>query len=1066
MGLRILLSFFLFIKLGVLSLTINTSPKPNPFTVDLEKIAEKSKYKKILPKDVIKLPAPNKVSSRKPELTEHDLRLAMICSKKATSDIELCRSNHIANLDNVSISSASTFNYEFEAPKGTAKKSTESRSSSASKERDEENIDELLEDAIRNMDNERRFTLDEIERRRKLPPKLPSQMNKDDYVMEQNRDLGDASFLTGIRLIDDIISPKKKKSSVKVEEKQDQAQMSKITPIPKSDPISLPKPSEDGKEKIPQISTTQKIPPTPAIQKIPSKPVIQEISSTPATRRIPPTPTTQGIPQIPAAQGISQTPTQRNFKKTPEKQDQGKTTDKGKEKTRFNIKNVFNTKIFKTCFEKKKEPDSKQKHKKNIVISRPILQSLTEQDKEKQIKGAEAADKIEMIPATTKKTPHSVKGENDDEEQKIRRDSIRKSTSKQPEIIDGEGEIKSTPIPAKRTKPGLKPVAISQQDSEQESGKVTPRPQSSQGETGSGEKMSNSERKSLSSVSGIIKSEEHTERYPSTGSDQLFFDLDNDMSQSASFDFKETDELPKFEHKKVDLQEFKHLSSGTDFDSNSEFSLSNPSVSFQNTLEGINTGLSKLHQDRRVYEKFVPERGFDRILQKKLINTYDSGDEIVENSVFDRLKNKVKRRHNEAKRKKERSRGIPSRVITKKDVDELGDLKQTEFQVGEQREILPRLSDNERKPSESTALSEVTEFSPKDLEIKTDSTEPVNEEVENDRDNVRKIIEKYRDLEIKKSDVESDLESLNSFGMENELVQIQNPLEVLTYKDELKQLKYARDDYFRNKFLRGLAEEAKKEESDKLSSQIAEKEALLQELEKISNELDKKRTQINALEERPIDEGVTSEDQNSGDDSLKTFEPEKENRRDASTEMNGKEKEESIYPEGSLKLDEDAVILGAERKETNKGIVVLDPENANYEIYFDNKADKDEEGLIPSMEYYNEEEGLMPIQQSDKLSDNEGLAPVGGFTKLQELQAFEENDRSLLPPPEESNIPFEEIYLTKHPELLNTDTVSNLNREKAIKKAFEHKPAKGGVLRKREFENFDLSNDAIERLKR
>ncbi|CUV08084.1 unnamed protein product [Cryptosporidium hominis] len=1040
MSLRILLSFLLFIKLGVFSLTINTSPKPNPFTVDLDKIVEKGKHNKRSPQNAVILPTPSKFSNKNPELTEHDLRQALVCSKKTTDGLEICRLKRISNLDNASISSASTFNYEFEIPEGTAKESLKFKNNKELNKGNDENISEMLEEAINNMDNQRRSTLDELERIKK-PHKVPREMNDDDREKVRNKNSNEVSFLTGIKLIDEIISPQKKASFSKDEEEESQEQTPKIPPIPKSDSKNLPKPSKDTNEEVSQ-TTDERIPSTPTAKMVPPKPAVRRIF------------------QAPGAQGIIQpTTSRRNVKKSlEEKQDnKKKTVEKEKKNKKFKIKNVFGPNIFKLF--KKKE----QKPARKIIISRPIMRTLTEETDDEKIKGAGATDRTKTISNTGGKVLNPLKGEESDEEKKTRRDPFKRSKSQLSNIMETEEENQMVTNINKKKSPSLKSLDSTQkQDSEQESDRVTPRPRSSQGEARRRGNASESERRSLSSASRSVSRISIPESIPSVGSDNVFFDSD-DPSNSLIIDLKD-DMLPEIEHKKKYSQEFRD-SADIDSFSDSEFSNSYPSVSFQDNLEGVSTGLAK-QQNKRVYEKFVPGRGFDKILQKKLINTYDSGDEFVENSVFSRMKNKVKRRHNEDKRKKERSKGIPSRVITKEDTKKFGGSIQRESQVVNPFEISPGISDIVGENSGSMILSEGAGSSSKNSGIKAESIEPVNDEEEVDRDSIRKIIDKYRDLEIKKSDIESGSESSNGFDMGNQLVPIQNPLEVITYNDELKELKYARDDFFRNKFLQGLAEEAKKEESDKLSSQIAEKEALLQELEKISLELDKKRNQLNE-EEEPTNEGSRSEDQEIGtDEPENSVEPEKTDKKNASTEMDTMKYEEPIYPEGSLKLDEDAVILGAERKESNKGIVVLDPENANYEIYFDNKTGQEEDGLVPSMEYYNEEEGLMPIQQSDKLADSEGLAPVGGFAKIQELQAFEENDRSLLPPPEESNIPFEEIYLTKHPELLNTDTVGNVSREKAIKKAFGREQTKGGVLRKREFENFDLSNDAIERLKR
>ncbi|POM83530.1 hypothetical protein CmeUKMEL1_07855 [Cryptosporidium meleagridis] len=1041
MSLRILLSFLLFIKLGVFSLTINTSPKPNPFTVDLEKIVEKGKNNKKLSKNTIILPAPSITSNKNPELTEQDLKQALICSKKTTDRLDICKSKRISNLDNVSISSASTFNYEFEIPEGMAKESVKINSNKEIDEGTNENASGMLEEAMNDMDIRRRSTLTELERINESR-KFSREVNDDDGEKARNKNPNKVPFLTGVKFINEVNIPQKKTSFSKDEEEESQEQTPKHSPIPKSDSKNLPKPSKDTNEEVSQTST----------ERIPLKPIAKIIPPKPDVRRVSP---------VPGAQGVTQPKTsRRNVKKSlEEKQDnKKKVVEKEKKEKKFKIKNVFGPSILKLF--KKKE----QKPARKLIISRPELQTFKEETDDEQIKRPGTTDRTKIISNTGGKVLNSFKYVESDEEKETRQDPFKRSESQLSNIKETEEENKMVTNINKRKSSSLKSLNNAQQRySEQESDIVNSRPRSSQGEAGRRENDSESERRSLSSASRSVSTISIPESIPSLGSDNVFYDSDYPVN-SLIIDLKD-DMLPKSKHKKTDSQEFRGSADIIDSFSDSEFSNSYPSVSFQDNLEGVSTGLTK-QQNKQVYEKFVPGRGFDKILQKKLINTYDSDDELVENSIFSRMKNKVKKRQNEGKRRKERSKGIPSRVITKSDTEKYGGSIQRESQVVNPFEPSPGMSDIAGENSESMVLSEVAGFSSKNSETKAESTELVNDEEEVDRDSIRKIIDRYRDLEMRKSDSETDSESLNDFDMGNQLVQIQNPLEVITYNDELKELKYARDDFFRNKFLQGLAEEVKKEETDKLSSQIAEKEALLKELEKISLELDKKRNELN-MDEKPINEGSRSEDQEIGtDEPENSVEPEETHKKNASTEMDTMENEEPIYIEGSLKLDEDAVILGAERKEANKGIVVLDPENANYEIYFDNKAGKEEEGLVPSMEYYNEEEGLMPIQQLDKLAESEGLAPVGGFAKIQELQAFEENDRSLLPPPEESNIPFEEIYLTKHPELLNTDTLSNVTREKAIKKAFGDKKTKGGILRKREFENFDLSSDAIERLKR
>lgn len=495
-------------------------------------------------------------------------------------------------------------------------------------------------------------------------------------------------------------------------------------------------------------------------------------------------------------------------------------------------------------------------------------------------------------------------------------------------------------------------------------------------------------------------------------------------------------------------------------------------VKYYDPLQGMSLGVGdKSGIKKRVYEEFV-KKGQDLVLQKKLINTYDSDDELVERSAFDRLRNRIKRQRREAKRQKERSRGVPSRVITEKDIERFSGKRESDLSAESPGESPQELSPEGRGVVLSSGPEMQTDPAGRDSVRKVEERLAAREAMRErgGGSDIRNDIEKYRSLEMQRSE-ERQGETEGSEGSlaeyRDRYENVQNPLEVVTYGDELKQLKDARDDYFRTKVLRDLAQEA--QEGDRLSSQIEQKEALLRELEAISDELDRKR-------DRLVSEAGASGNQDAGG-GLETREaavggdvpPEEAS---AGGDIPGEASRSADYPEGSLGLDEDAVVMGAERREDNQGIVVLDPESADYQVYFDHSAGQEgEEGLAPVRERYSEEEGLAPVRRSDGQAESEGLAPVGGHSGLEELRAFEDAERSLLPPPEESGVPFEEAYLTRHPELLNTDAVGRgVRKEEAIKRAFgsgdRPGPEAGGTLRRREFESFDLSNEAIERLKR
>lgn len=1081
MGLRILLSFFLLIKLVVLSLSVNVSPKFNPFTVDLESIIGESRFKTAPSKKITKLPAPDITSTEKPEISENELKQSLLHSKGMAEQLEKYKSSRNKDLDSISISSASTFDYEFEKP-GSEKKDASEITRSDPKDK---KINEFLEDAMKDLNSEQKLTLIEIEKNRPYsePPDPPTQ-SEDENMEAETHKPEKIPFLTGIHLIDDVIYSSEHENVLESESEQRKKN-------PNISPITSSHSGHSGK------FTGKKV----------------------QNHQITAQKTTIGTPP---------------YKKTQEQ----KKIEKEKRKARFDFKKILCPSFFKLS-KNKKQPESK----KTVIISRPIMASTVKQTEDKQVEKKDvteqtngtkdftkktsaplnvldsdkqnykqASDKLssssqtsrtktpeqnskrvsdKVFPSSesnrtkspkqtktdtksTKKTTISSKFVGSDQEQSSKQVPGKSSSSSQTNKTEITEQNKITTTPTKRKIIFSKIVDSDQeQNYKQNSGRITQIPKSSEDQFTTLTNISDSETESLLPISGICdKGKKNKNRLPSIGSDNVFYDSDCYQDKVITFgDSEESDKISNFKFDEISPSSSEPSIYSADLHSNFESSLSRSQIPTKDPLDKINIGISKLDESQRVYEEFVPSKNLE-VLQNKLINTYNSDDDLVENSIFDKVKNKIKRKRKKAERKKERSKGIPSRVITKKDVDRFGDFRPIESQPEKKISISPKINEI-KKPVKPTLNNDVKES------VSTKESKAEIEDIESDyeskqanqesQESIKKIIEKYRDIEIKKNEVESDPKSLENFQerTEHEYKPLQNSLEALTYNDELKEMKYARDDYFRNKFLQDLAEKTKKEENDKLYSQIAEKEALLQELEKISNELDKKKNQFIVKERSLIDEESTLKDENLEEnesekqDSLKK----KPGGKDESTETDIKEEEETIYPEESLKLDEDAIIMGAERKETNKGIVVLDPENLNYEVYFDDTTDQDEDGLIPIKEYYNEE-GLMPIQQTDKLSESEGLAPIGGSSKLKELQAFEEQDRSLLPPPEESKIPFEEIYLTKHPELLNTDAINTVSREKAIKKAFGDKLRKGGALRKREFENFNLSNEAIDRLKR
>lgn len=981
MGLGILLSLLLVFEFGASSPPRRVNPQSNPFTADLRNLIGEGDVVVGHSARCVRLPAPEDVASKRtPGITEEDLKLSLAHSNLEAELIKKCRSGQPTSLDNVSLSSASTFNYEFEDPRGSR---AQSRSSSREDLR-ERDLSLGLEEAIKKIDSQKVSTLEEIRRRQNVVPEPPNAVSGVEKSPGKQNSL--ASFLTGITLVDRMGSPRE--GELDQDEIKDQSK-------------ALEPPT-----------------PKPRAEKMTTRPVHMP-EELPSRRK-------EADRQVLV-------------------QDQG---SKQKRKKRgFGLGRFFSPNLF-----KKSAKQGEESKAGNQAITRPsAVQSSDGKGGSREAVGPVGEDGTQ--PSKPVRPPRPP------QPSELSKSPAHPSRSRsQPP--------RSPPQPSK-------PVHPSQTESDERASRSRlsgPR-KGMQGKKGSDSPLGSRQ----SDLNVGQRRRVFSDSLQSMGSDDVFYDSSDHVAGQVSPGISRDDRALR----KLQPGESILPMGGGQSPASEDLPLQRGSASERvkttrkDQLHGV--GGDKSETGKRVYEEFIKEKGLDMVLQKKLINTYNSDDELVEKSAFDRIRNKIKRHRKEARREKERQKGVPSRVITRKDIAEFAGKKEaSNLQREESPEFSPLADEREAIISKPGKLSGVTRPSSPKEELAAEGVE--------DRESTKKSIESYRSLEMRKLEErqkekeeeeggrvvteESERSESPQVECRGKYEKIQNPLEVLTYRDEMKQLKQARDDYFRNKFLKDLAEEAQRNESDQLSSQIEQKEALLRELEAISRELDEKKSKLapEASGSRSRDQGVGGEQEEA--DASRT-EASVSGTRDA-TVGTPEEAREFSYPEGSLRLDEDAVIMGAERKETNQGgIVVLDPESADYQTYFDASDDRDEEGLSPIKEYYNEEEGLMPVQNSDRLAETEGLAPVGGFPNLKELLAFEDQDRSLLPPPEESEIPFEEIYLTRHPELLNTDAVGTVNRKHAIKKAFGDKTAgQSGVWKKREFEDFHLTDEAIERLKR
>ncbi|KAJ1606958.1 signal peptide containing protein [Cryptosporidium canis] len=1049
MSLRILFSLFLLFKLGASSSPERINPESNPFTNDLNELTGKKEVILENTKPAIRLPPPEDVGHKKsPGLTKEDLKLSILCSKGASRNLERCRSDNLLSLDDMSISSASTFNYEFDNPSsGSSGKPSQTLDESKTGNRPEnENIGDALEKVFNYIDKNKKFKLEEIERRRKITPTPPKTGTENGSKKTLDPSKINTPFLKGISLAKKEVTSEKESGSAVGVGGQAQVSTAGVGGQAQTSAVGVGRQAQastasmEGQAQASAVGVGGQAQASTASMEgqaqasavgVGGQAQASALSSPPVEAGQKPVTLKRHIKEkiLPNGKQKTKTPLpDKNAKKE-------KATKKEGKRHRFGFRDLFITNCIRSPLNRKAHNKEKQE-----TITRPSAQTSPPQTLPPKA----------SPPQTSESKPKDEEKEGE-EKQSVKMNAATGSNKRQSSHV--KEMIK---VPASRRSSGQ----LSPSSQPQESNKIVRR---SVSETPTNAKTGTTEtfEESPSSLSNISSLTRASSSLNSMGSDSVFYSdseygaqkFSSDMSKDGLLRSQSSDStslLPKHPRPEVPIPK--------------------PRSKYRDPLEGMNIRSGRNPDDEnRVYEKFILGKGLDKVIQKKLIDTYDSGDERVEGSVLEKIKDKITRKLKEAERKKEKSDGVPARMITRKDISKFSGPKKTEDLVEKSIE----LSSSIEYPEIAGSGSEMSDIS--GLETNKDSiTGSIDREISNElqdiKGNIRDSINKYRDLEIDNS-IESEERYPQSFKIQDEsnLEPIQNPLEVMTYNDELKELKNAREDYFRNKFLKDLAEETKQEENVLFASQIAQKEALLRELEKISDELENKKSRLISEGYKKTDNRKDAEVQFVASEQEKQDYSEDVSQKDVSVGSDHGDDENELneysYLEGSLKLDEDAVIMGAERKEANQGIVILDPENANYDIYYGNLAEQDD-GLVPIREINNEEEGLVPIQQTDKLSESEGLAPVGGFKNINELQAFEDQDRSMLPPPEESRLPYEEIYLTKHPELVNTDAVSNVKRENAIRKILKGKEEKGGVLRKREFENFSMSADAVERLKR
>ncbi|KAH8740821.1 signal peptide containing protein [Cryptosporidium ryanae] len=566
-----------------------------------------------------------------------------------------------------------------------------------------------------------------------------------------------------------------------------------------------------------------------------------------------------------------------------------------------------------------------------------------------------------------------------------------------------------------------------------------------------------------------------------------------------------------------------------------------------------------LNLKNKCYIKFSDDKPKISGIANKLVQEYDSSDdEVKEYSVFDKVKNKILKKKKEEERKKKRNKGFPARVnsLIQKSMEEKeehSDLKkgkrkprfELKSESGEEESSgmktyrssstnlhpelnysfssIPESSSVAHSRSDrhlslisgtslfsglekslssgSTSRKEMRSKSREKTEYSTHGYKP--EKHTQSRSSSKstldpaKEIQELRDklflsglLEKKIKDGQLGEEGTPAFP-------IQNSMEAILLKDELKKLKNAKDDYIRYAYSSSQKESnQKKEMEEKFRSHITEKEALQLELEQLSKELNKLSKEIS---KRQKNEDFKTSLRTRDQATSPILELNRDNDSEMSGEMDGEEVSKRDWDgknekseegeqtvsgvEESLLLDDDAEIFGMESNALQTGRVVLDPENENYGRYYEEEeASKkgEDTGLIPVIERYDDMRGVEPVVLEKLVDDSyldleEGLLPVEGVVpRIDDLQAFEEEGRSLLPPLEESQaIQFEEAYLARHPELINTDNIHGV-KDKEIKKAFEKRSSKDVVIdhkknkAKKEFEfvNFNMNKNEIERLKR
>ncbi|KAF7455973.1 mature-parasite-infected erythrocyte surface antigen [Cryptosporidium felis] len=976
MCLRIALILFFFIKLGTLSLSKDANPNKNPLLDGIELVRLGNKQVHSAPK--VRLPLPShKVESSQILISNSDLRLALICSGKNASQIKECENKPLRELDGRSISSVSTFEYDFESDQ------SENSHLKPRKFTKKADLTGLLEEGIKAIDKNKEIERRKAEERKQIPPDPPKSVGSNG---EDSKKTGEkTSFLTGIMLVDDT----------------------KKTTKPKEDILGRPlieTSREDSAE--PKSPTHQKVTPSPELIDESKDPNVSKDLTV-----------QEGFPN-----GVPRP--QRRVVRLIELEEDSSNRKTDKRTGKQGVFDCFKKPFLAARKGKSNDPKSSTKFSEN----KKLVKS------KKEVSGANHKAVSE---APVPSFPSDSTSTREHQE-------ITSKLGSKKSVYEGlHGHVKEneeySDIQPVRPEPGS-PSELNIPFAS----KVESDPQISEDITF----VSKTPRKTI-----ILPTPKPLPRTITISTPIM----DKERTGTRAIDSKGQFPISS-PQKDGDLESYPSEIGRTGTRDHSIQPKDYYDDSFnrykKETLESrVKT------PPKKVYEKFTQEKGLEDIIMNKIIDTYNSDDELMERSVLDKLKNKIKKHKNEAKRKKERQKGIPSRVLTKGEIEKhLPDkTKHLVTEIPEKRENEPLSSGifEEDLPS-STELT--IERASEDFKTKT-----------REKGKVEKVIIKKSLNEMRNQLVRDHERKIDPELKTTKIEPIQSAKEVIMYNDELRELKNARDDYFKDKFMAELYEEKNEDKKNDLSTQLSQKEALLQELESISKELDEKIKRSKSTQKKM--ENKAAYDSNGTQTSIEfeNSESSELKKKDQTTETSNdpedmvREYGES-YPEGSLVLDEDVVIMGAERDNENKGIVVLDPENADYEMYFEN-TEQEDDGLAPVKEY-NNEEGLKPIATTGASSEEEGLAPVGGFSKLKELQAFEDKDRSLLPPPEESGLPFEEIHLARHPELLNTDAAGTISKRKAIKKSFLKKEEPKGIFKKRSFEEFNLSKEGIERLKR